>query len=81
MFTLIKRHCHTFEKEYFFLKIQILWIMREVMRKMHHLLSTVCQVFLHIFTIHEKNLKDRITPILEMSEIQRTSINSSKSPS
>ena len=48
---------------------------------MYHLLSTVCQVFLHIFTIYEKNLKDRITPILEMSEIQRTSINSSKSPS
>lgn len=50
------------------------------MRKMHHLLSTVCQIVLHTFTTHEKNLKDRITPILEMSEIQRTSINSSKSP-
>ena len=85
MFILIKHHCHTFEREYFFshffFKIQILWMMREVMRKMHHLLSTVCQVVLHIFTIHEKNLKDRITPILEMSEIQRISINSSKFPS
>lgn len=48
---------------------------------MLHLLSTVCQVVLYIFMIHEKNPKDRIiTPILQIrKEIQRTSVSSSKS--
>lgn len=40
-------------------------------RRIHHLLSTVCQVTLYIFTIHEKYPKDRIiTFILEVRKVR-----------